>query len=237
MLLRSLLESERTGVLALADDRIAYASPGVCKIRRGPLPDRQSRGRRFTDLLAVPDRHVVEQANSALFDLQLEVWECSVELLGLEPARIHICFRRAACSATPMLELLISEVSSQPHERAKVEAQAAAADTELPGRVALTEAKDRALVSAQLQDESLALQLVNLDGFGKLSRVQGSATGKAALQITADCLKITVRSNEDLLGHYGSDEFLLVLPHRQPRYRGINRGADRPGARASHETG
>lgn len=68
-----------------------------------------------------------------------------------------------------------------------------------------------ALASAATKKESCSLLMIDLDHFKQKNDTYGHLTGDLVLQETAHRLTQTFRQN-DLLGRYGGEEFILFLP-------------------------
>lgn len=83
--------------------------------------------------------------------------------------------------------------------------------TQALSRRALTEQAGQAILQAQLEEEPIAILMVDLDKFKELNDVAGHAAGDAALVAAAAILRSALRSG-DLLGRLGGDEFVIVLP-------------------------
>lgn len=78
-------------------------------------------------------------------------------------------------------------------------------------RRALTEQAERAVLQAQLEDQPVAVLMVDLDKFKELNDIAGHAAGDQALIAAAQVLQSALRSM-DLLGRLGGDEFVVLLP-------------------------
>ena len=83
--------------------------------------------------------------------------------------------------------------------------------TGLCNRRALTEMLQYEIDRAQRYDTDLSLILCDLDRFKSINDTYGHAAGDDALQAVSEALKISLRKT-DILGRYGGDEFMIVLP-------------------------
>jgi diguanylate cyclase (GGDEF)-like protein len=82
---------------------------------------------------------------------------------------------------------------------------------ELPSRSLVLRRFRQALRSAARRDEPCSILRADVDGFGEVNRVHGSAAGDLALHTVARVLRFWVRDT-DIVGRWGPDEFLIVLP-------------------------
>jgi diguanylate cyclase (GGDEF)-like protein len=83
--------------------------------------------------------------------------------------------------------------------------------TGLSNRRRLTEGLNAALAFARRQKAPLAVALCDLDRFKELNDTLGHGAGDRALVSTAGALRAALRE-VDLLGRWGGEEFLVVLP-------------------------
>jgi diguanylate cyclase (GGDEF)-like protein len=83
--------------------------------------------------------------------------------------------------------------------------------TGLCNRRALTDTLHREIERAQRYDADLSLILCDLDKFKLINDTYGHAAGDAALQSVSEALKTSLRKT-DILGRYGGDEFMIILP-------------------------
>jgi diguanylate cyclase (GGDEF)-like protein len=61
-------------------------------------------------------------------------------------------------------------------------------------------------------NQKLSIALIDVDYFKSINDIEGHAAGDAALRDVADAISAQLR-DRDVLGRYGGDEFLLILPH------------------------
>src|SRR5262245_237968 len=96
--------------------------------------------------------------------------------------------------------------------------------TGLPNRVGLSEALAAAVTQAKLDDDRLALILIDLDRFKLINDSLGHHVGDELLKAAAERIVSNLRSN-DLVARLGGDEFVVMLPHM--RHRGAEELAER----------
>ena len=82
--------------------------------------------------------------------------------------------------------------------------------TRLPNRFLLSERLEQAIAAVQRYHGTLAVGMLDLDGFKLINDRYGHATGDRLLVAVADRLKQIMRG-EDTLARLGGDEFVLVL--------------------------
>ena len=89
----------------------------------------------------------------------------------------------------------------------------AAADplTGAANRRAIIEALDRDVGRAIRSREPLALMMIDLDHFKQVNDTFGHLAGDAVLRSLMDLVRRRIRS-QDIVGRYGGEEFLVVLP-------------------------
>jgi diguanylate cyclase (GGDEF)-like protein/PAS domain S-box-containing protein len=83
--------------------------------------------------------------------------------------------------------------------------------TRLPNRRRWHEDLEREMARARRSHNRLCVAMVDLDGFKAYNDTHGHQAGDELLQRTADAWLHVLRAS-DMLGRYGGDEFLLLLP-------------------------
>jgi diguanylate cyclase (GGDEF)-like protein len=83
--------------------------------------------------------------------------------------------------------------------------------THLPNRRAILEALEGALASGKLVGAPVSVLMIDVDHFKSINDRFGHATGDRALVWLAESMRSTLRQG-DVLGRYGGDEYLAVLP-------------------------
>lgn len=83
--------------------------------------------------------------------------------------------------------------------------------TGLCNRRALTETLHYEIERAQRYDTDLSLILCDVDNFKPINDTYGHTAGDAALRAVSEALKTSLRKT-DILGRYGGDEFMIILP-------------------------
>ncbi|MEW6033156.1 MAG: diguanylate cyclase [Bacillota bacterium] len=76
----------------------------------------------------------------------------------------------------------------------------------------LIECCDREIGRAKRHGHSVSCLLIDVDSFKRVNDFNGHAVGHRVLQELAALLRASVRSS-DVVGRYGGEEFLVVLPH------------------------
>jgi len=82
--------------------------------------------------------------------------------------------------------------------------------TGLPNRFLLRERAEEAMAEATERGQTLAMLLIDLDGFKSINDSFGHATGDTLLKLAATRLHQNLR-NSDLFGRFSDDEFVVVL--------------------------
>lgn len=83
--------------------------------------------------------------------------------------------------------------------------------TGLANRRSILAALDRDVARAVRTREPLALMMLDIDHFKRVNDVYGHLAGDCVLRHVADTVGRRIRA-QDVLGRYGGEEFLLVLP-------------------------
>jgi diguanylate cyclase (GGDEF)-like protein len=84
--------------------------------------------------------------------------------------------------------------------------------TDLPNRRHLDEALAAALSASGRHQMPVSVLVMDLDHFKQVNDMYGHTTGDSVLEHVAGILKQAVRT-EDIVGRWGGEEFLAVLPH------------------------
>jgi len=83
--------------------------------------------------------------------------------------------------------------------------------TGAPNRAAVDRALEREGSRAARDDRGLAVAMIDLDHFKRVNDTHGHAAGDAVLREVARRIASVLRA-EDIVGGYGGEEFLMVLP-------------------------
>lgn len=83
--------------------------------------------------------------------------------------------------------------------------------TGILNRRALSAVAERVLVDARRRGEAVAVLMIDLDHFKRINDTHGHEAGDAVLRTTAVRMRSALR-DEDLIGRWGGEEFVAVLP-------------------------
>ena len=84
--------------------------------------------------------------------------------------------------------------------------------TGLLNRTALMDDGGQQLAQCQLRRQPLAVLLLDVDHFKRINDTHGHQAGDAVLHHMARTLQRNLRGRDSLLGRYGGEEFVLLLP-------------------------
>ena len=145
-------------------------------------------------------------------------------LNGMEPDLKTLTYaitecRQLAKSARRQIEMLVSRNLSLQAELAELTRKESQARhlayhdglTGLPNRTLLQDRFHQAMFLAERHHKSLALLMLDLDGFKGVNDQLGHASGDKVLQAVAQRLSKSIRG-ADTACRYGGDEFLVMLP-------------------------
>jgi diguanylate cyclase (GGDEF)-like protein len=111
--------------------------------------------------------------------------------------------------------VLAEAVLAQADLRAQLQQQATHdALTQLPNRYRLRDELERLHANAVRYRHSYALVMFDLDRFKDVNDEHGHDAGDRALVTAAQCATVAVRRG-DLVGRWGGDEFLAILPNTE----------------------
>ncbi len=96
--------------------------------------------------------------------------------------------------------------------------------TNVMNRRSLDEELDRWEGSARRHDHDFSVLIIDIDHFKQVNDTYGHAAGDLVLRELAACMD-ALRRVEDMLGRWGGEEFLAILPHTSPS--GATRAAER----------
>lgn len=84
--------------------------------------------------------------------------------------------------------------------------------TALLNRRSFTEKANAAIAACEDRGEATSIVIVDLDRFKNINDSHGHAAGDAVIRAVADLLLGMVRSDRDLVGRFGGEEFAILLP-------------------------
>lgn len=152
-----------------------------------------------------------------LVPLHNDQHRCS-HLFGISQNVTELRLAREALEAqNQRLEALVVERTAE-LQAANARLQELATRDELTGianRRQLITLSEHAMQLARRRCEPLALLMLDIDGFKGINDSQGHLAGDAILREVAQTLTDTLRES-DLLGRFGGDEFIALLPDTGP---------------------
>ncbi len=138
----------------------------------------------------------------------------TTHLFGISQNVTELRLARQALEAqNARLEALVAERTAE-LEASNARLEALASRDELTGianRRQLITLSEHAMRHARRQHTPLALLILDIDGFKAINDTRGHLAGDAILRKVAQTLADTLRES-DLLGRFGGDEFVAVLP-------------------------
>jgi diguanylate cyclase (GGDEF)-like protein len=138
----------------------------------------------------------------------------SAELLDWHPVQLPFYFALSVLGALANLGFV---VMADARRRAELERLASLdALTGLLNRRMVLTLADKALAQSRRSGRPLALLMIDLDGFKAVNDRHGHAAGDAALARFARTAERAIRAG-DVLGRYGGEEFVAVLPDTSGR--------------------
>ncbi|MFZ4584444.1 MAG: sensor domain-containing protein [Acidimicrobiia bacterium] len=212
-LLETVLDHSEDGTLQFGPDlRVRFANEQVVALTG--IPAERWVGARFAELGFSAERAAMHEANIAKVFQTGEPLTYEFEVDDLAGHR-HYEARIA-----PVLDAndrVVSAIETSRDVTDRVEAEARMADiathdplTGLANRIELNDEIRRALARTQRAGGSMAVLLMDLDGFKFVNDSLGHAAGDELIKVAADRLQEVVRT-EDLLARAGGDEFVVVM--------------------------
>jgi diguanylate cyclase (GGDEF)-like protein len=174
---------------------------------------------RFEVLAQTADGRVSSAPAVFAFRVRPAWWQTWIALLSLAiglAATIFGVVRAREAALVAARQRLEREVRERTEDlrRANERLAALAVTDELTGvanRRRLMEGLQEAMAFARRRDAPLSILLADLDRFKEVNDRLGHATGDEVLRRVAQSMAAALRT-EDLLGRYGGDEFVAVLP-------------------------
>lgn len=197
----------KRGTLFQPLDRLARASmiSGEAVIRRDLAAD--------TDLGAFPPDH---PCLNTCMTVPLFSGDRQVGLVGLADREIEYDLSLVH-ELDPLLQTVGNLIErdrlyreKREHEKSLEHAIRYDALTGLPNRHCLSERFEQALIEADRYGHTLAVCLLDLDGFKAINDSHGGDAGDTVLRAVAKRLR-TIAQPPDLIGRLGGDEFALIL--------------------------
>jgi diguanylate cyclase (GGDEF)-like protein len=166
---------------------------------------------RATDAAAIRARFETDREIERNAFLKLEL-EAKSERLAAQTARLRWMIFAALTSGVVIALLAYLLLANKRKKR--MLARLAQQDdlTQLPNRRRTFELASEALDVARQQGQPITIGILDLDHFKRINDSFGHATGDAVLQAFAQVGRRSIR-DADVLGRWGGEEFLLVLPN------------------------
>ncbi len=203
-MMRTIVESSFDMILTIDDQhRVVTANAAACRGLGGDA--NRLVGRRFSDFVPT-----IASFESSTRDDATDHVSGEARRLDGTTFPVEIAFSRSKDSAHAFHIAVIRNVTKrQEHENLLRHQARHDALTDLPNRLALSEAMDAALAAAN--SESFALLLLDLDRFKDINDTLGHQTGDRLLVSVAK--RIGRHIGEDaLFARLGGDEFAILLP-------------------------
>lgn len=191
-----------------ADGRLAYSSPSAASVLHFPPGSLQ--GSSVFDLVHPEDRPRMMEAFGRLFAERDSVLRLQTRVLNASGRATWFEFTASNQMHNPALTGIVINARDVSETRAFQERLAYEAQhdplTGLPNRRRMQDA-----LGTSLQQESVAVLFVDLDGFKPVNDAHGHEAGDELLRQVADRLSGCVRV-QDVVSRVGGDEFVVLMP-------------------------
>ncbi|MFW6193263.1 MAG: diguanylate cyclase domain-containing protein, partial [Gemmatimonadota bacterium] len=204
----ALFEHSGDGILVVdADGRIRAANPAASEMVGAGRDDLD--GRTLLDLFA-DDAALPSGPSDVAGRAGLSVETVCRSGSGDE-FPVELTISAYEVDGTPAMQVLLRDVSTRRALMDRLEHRATHDPlTDLPNRQYVFDELSRALAMMERDEARPAVLFLDLDQFKEVNDTYGHAAGDELLVAVADRLRDTVRETE-LVGHFGGDEFVLVL--------------------------
>jgi diguanylate cyclase (GGDEF)-like protein/putative nucleotidyltransferase with HDIG domain len=221
-----LLRNEATRCLEVVTVHGPFAAlhrPGAIRLDNALLAVMAIAGNPTTPLRQM---QIAEGAASAdvsefefLRDCVLQPITAHGEIIGLIAVGAHVYDGAYSLNDLRLLTTISGQAALAMESARLFEQVQASADTDfltgLPNHRHLQDLLDQTLARAQSTDESFSVAMVDIDNFKLLNDTHGHIAGDDALKKIGMLLRNALR-DEDIVGRYGGDEFLFILPGISP---------------------